>query len=91
VEIRQLKAFRSVAALLSFHRAAEELHYAQSTISAQIQSLEEDLGVQLFDRLGRRILLTEAGERLLQYAEKFSIWQRKPRLPLPNPGNHRVP
>jgi DNA-binding transcriptional LysR family regulator len=71
MEIRQLRTFRSVAALLSFHRAAEQLHYAQSSISAQIQSLEAELGVQLFDRLGRRILLTEAGERLLQYAVKI--------------------
>ena len=71
MEIRQLRAFRSVATLMSFHRAAEQLHYAQSSISAQIQSLEADLGVQLFDRLGRRILLTEAGERLLQYAGKI--------------------
>ena len=71
MEIRQLRAFRSVATLMSFHRAAEQLHYAQSSISAQIQSLEADLGVQLFDRLGRSIVLTEAGERLLQYAGKI--------------------
>jgi DNA-binding transcriptional LysR family regulator len=71
MEIRQLRTFQTVAALLSFHRAAEQLHYAQSSISAQIQSLETELGVRLFDRLGRRILLTEAGERLLQYSEKI--------------------
>jgi DNA-binding transcriptional LysR family regulator len=71
MELRQLKTFRTVAALLSFNRAAEQLHYAQSSISAQIQALEEELGVQLFDRLGRRILLTEAGERLIQYADKI--------------------
>jgi len=71
MEIRQLKAFRTVSILLSFSRAAKQLHYAQSSISAQIQSLEEDLGVRLFDRLGRRVLLTEAGERLLQYADKI--------------------
>ncbi|MBL7180634.1 MAG: LysR family transcriptional regulator [Desulfobacterales bacterium] len=71
MEIRQLRTFQTVARLLSFNRAAEHLHYAQSSISAQIQSLEEELGVQLFDRLGRGILLTEAGKRLLQYAEKI--------------------
>lgn len=71
MEIRQLKTFWTVANLLSFNRAAERLHYAQSSISAQIQALEEELGVPLFDRLGRRILLTEAGVRLLQYAEKI--------------------
>lgn len=71
MEIRQLRTFWTVANLLSFNRAAERLHYAQSSISAQIQALEEELGVPLFDRLGRRILLTEAGGRLLQYAEKI--------------------
>lgn len=71
MEIRQLKSFQAVARFLSFNRAADELHYAQSSISAQIQGLEEELGVQLFDRLGRRILLTEAGARLLKYAEKI--------------------
>ncbi len=71
MEIRQLRTFWTVANLLSFNRAAERLHYAQSSISAQIQALEEELGVPLFDRLGRRVLLTEAGMRLLQYAEKI--------------------
>jgi DNA-binding transcriptional LysR family regulator len=71
MEIRQLKTFRTVAHLLSFKQAAEYLHYAQSSISAQIQALEEELGVQLFDRLGRGILLTEAGNSLLNYAEKI--------------------
>ncbi|MFH2218688.1 MAG: LysR family transcriptional regulator [Pseudomonadota bacterium] len=71
MEIRHLRAFQTVARFLSFNRAANELNYAQSSISAQIQALEEELGVRLFDRLGRRILLTEAGVRLLQYAEKI--------------------
>ena len=71
MEIRQLRTFQAVAQMLSFNRAAERLHYAQSSISAQIQALEEELDVKLFDRLGRRILLTEAGERLLQYTGKI--------------------
>jgi len=71
MEMRQLKTFKTVAQLLSFNRAAEHLHYAQSSISAQIQALEEELGVKLFDRLGRGILLTEAGVSLLNYAEKI--------------------
>ena len=71
MEIRQLRTFQAVAQMLSFNKAAQQLHYAQSSISAQIQALEEELDVKLFDRLGRRILLTEAGERLLQYAEKI--------------------
>ncbi|MBF0548974.1 MAG: LysR family transcriptional regulator [Deltaproteobacteria bacterium] len=71
MDIRQLRTFRTVARLLNFNRAAEQLHYAQSSISAQIQSLEEELGVPLFDRLGRRVILTEAGLRLLNHAEKI--------------------
>lgn len=71
MELRQLKTFRTVATLLSFNRAADVLNYAQSTISAQIRGLEEDLGVKLFDRLGKRILLTDAGELLFQYAQKM--------------------
>jgi DNA-binding transcriptional LysR family regulator len=71
MEIRQLRTFRVVAGLLSFNKAAARLNYAQSSISAQIQALEDDLHVKLFDRLGRNILLTEAGERLLRYAEKI--------------------
>lgn len=71
MEIRHLRTFLTVAKLLSFNKAAERLHYAQSSISAQIQALEEELGVKLFDRLGRKILLTQAGEGLVPYAERI--------------------
>ena len=71
MEIRQLKAFQTVATLLSFTQAAEQLNYAQSSISAQIQTLEEELEVKLFDRMGRRIMLTDAGQRLLNYSGKI--------------------
>ena len=71
MEIRQLRTFRAVAQMLSFNKAAQQLNYAQSSISAQIKALEEELDVKLFNRLGRRILLTEAGKRLLQYAGKI--------------------
>lgn len=71
MEIRQLRSFRTVANLLSFNKAADRLNYAQSSISAQIQALEEELGVQLFDRLGRRVQLTETGTQLLHYAQKI--------------------
>jgi DNA-binding transcriptional LysR family regulator len=71
MEFRNIKTFCTVANHSSFQRASETLHYAQSTVSAQIQALDEELGVRLFDRLGRRILLTEAGENLLNYARKL--------------------
>jgi len=71
VEIRQLRSFQTVANLMSFNKAAGRLHYAQSSISAQIHGLEEELGVQLFDRLGKKVQLTETGARLLKYADKI--------------------
>jgi len=71
MEIRQLKTFKAVADHLSFHKAADAINYAQSTVSAQIMALEEDLGIPLFERLGRHIMLTEAGENLYQYACKI--------------------
>ncbi len=71
MELRELRTFQKVATLLSFNRAAEVLHYAQSTVSAQIKTLEDELGVPLFDRLGRQIVLTDAGEKLLQYSRRL--------------------
>lgn len=71
MELRDLKTFVVVAGLLSFHRAGDALHAAQSTVSARIAAIEADLGVKLFERLGRRVALTEAGERLLEYARKI--------------------
>jgi DNA-binding transcriptional LysR family regulator len=71
LELRQLKTFQMVGKLLSFNRAAEHLHYAQSTVSAQIKALEEEFGVPLFDRLGKKIVLTGAGDLLMQYSEKL--------------------
>ncbi|MFH0994323.1 MAG: LysR family transcriptional regulator [Pseudomonadota bacterium] len=71
MELREIKTFKAVATLLNFNRAAEALHCVQSTVSAQIKALEEDFGVPLFDRLGKRVLLTEAGQVLLRYAEKM--------------------
>jgi len=71
MEIRQLKSFQTVANLLSFNKAADQLHYAQSSVSAQVRALEEELGVHLFDRLGKKVQLTETGRQLLQYADKI--------------------
>lgn len=71
MELRQLKTFLTVAHLLNFNRAGEALNYAQSTVSAQIKALEEDFGVSLFDRLGKRVILTEAGKMLTKYAQKM--------------------
>ena len=71
MELRQLRTFQTVARLMNFNRAADALNYAQSTVSAQIKLLEEELGVSLFDRLGKRIVITEAGQKLMRYAQKM--------------------
>jgi DNA-binding transcriptional LysR family regulator len=71
VELRQVETFRAVAEELSFSRAAEKLGYVQSSVSAQVSVLEQELGVPLFDRLGRRIALTDAGEVMFAYSGKL--------------------
>jgi DNA-binding transcriptional LysR family regulator len=71
VEHRQLKTFAAVARTLSFTRAARELGYVQSNVTAQVKALEREFGVPLFDRLGRRVVLTDAGKTLLPYAKKM--------------------
>lgn len=68
MELRHLRTFRVVARTLNFTRAAAELHYAQSSVTEQIQALEAELGSQLFDRATRT--LTAAGKRLVGYADQ---------------------
>jgi DNA-binding transcriptional LysR family regulator len=70
MEVRQLQIFRILAEELNFTRTAEKVHTVQSNVTAQIRALEEELGVPLFDRLGRRVTLTDAGRRFQPFAEK---------------------
>jgi DNA-binding transcriptional LysR family regulator len=70
MEIRQLQIFRALAEELHFTRAAARVHCVQSNVTTQIRSLEEELGTPLFDRLAKRVVLTDAGRRFLPYAEK---------------------
>jgi DNA-binding transcriptional LysR family regulator len=69
--LRQLKFFVTVADGLNVSRAAEVLNISQSALSRQIQGLELDLGFRLFDRVGKRLVLTGEGERLLPRAAKL--------------------
>lgn len=71
IESRHLFTFLVVVETGSFTKAALKLDYAQSSITSQIQALENELGKPLFDRIGRTIRLTTAGERLLPYAQEI--------------------
>ena len=72
MEIRNLNTFLKVATLHNFTHAAKELGYSQSNVSAQIQQLEQEVGGPLFNRIGRRVTLTQFGEELLPYAHQLS-------------------
>lgn len=71
IENFKLKVFRVVADTLNYRRAAGELHLTQPAVSAQIRSLEESLGIALFDRIGRETSLTLAGTTLLKYVRQI--------------------
>ncbi|MGG3884029.1 LysR family transcriptional regulator [Brevibacillus panacihumi] len=69
MELRQLITFRTVASTLNFTRAAEVLGYVPSNVTMQMKALEDELGVRLFDRLGRQLVLTMAGKRFLTHIQ----------------------
>lgn len=68
MELRQLKYFIKAKELLNFTEAAKTLNISQSTLSQQIKQLEDELDILLFNRIGKRIILTEAGEMFSEYA-----------------------
>jgi DNA-binding transcriptional LysR family regulator len=71
LELTYLQTFREVVKWGSYTRAADELGYAQSSVTTQIQKLEESYGAVLFERYGRKMKLTLAGEALNQYANEI--------------------
>ena len=71
MEIRQLKAFLAIAEAKTFTAGARRVNVTQAAISMQIRQLEEEVGLQLFTRTPRRVILTEAGEYLLERARKI--------------------
>ncbi|WP_419025367.1 LysR family transcriptional regulator [Emergencia sp.] len=70
MEIRNIRTFLRVAELQSFTKAADQLGYSQAAVTVQIKQLEEELGTQLFDRIGKHIKLTEHGIRFMDHAMK---------------------
>lgn len=71
MDLKQLTTFLTISKLQSFTKAAEELNYAQSSITTQIKLLEEELGVKLFERMGKNIFLTHEGKKLIPYARQM--------------------
>lgn len=71
MEIRNLITFQQVSQQKSFTKAAAILGYTQSAVTMQIKQLEEELGVKLFDRIGKTVRITDEGLRLINYAEEI--------------------
>ncbi|MEU3398704.1 DNA-binding transcriptional LysR family regulator [Streptomyces filamentosus] len=86
MELRHIRTFETVARTLSVTQAARELHYAQSSVSDQVQSLERELGVELLDRTQRRIRLTPQGMVLSEYADRILKLLDEARWAVARPG-----
>ena len=91
----RLKVFRTVASKHSFRHAAEALYLTQPAVTLQVKALEDEIGLKLFDRSGKTITLTEAGNRLYKYAEEISTMVQAAREALtqlkgPNHGELKV-
>ncbi len=71
LELRQLETFCAVARLQSFTHAAEALHLTQPAVTRQVAALEHELHTRLLERLGRKVELTQSGEKLLEYATQI--------------------
>lgn len=72
ITIRQLQIFEAVSMHLSYTRAAEVLYLSQPAVSMQIKQLESEMGIPLFERMGKRLFLTDAGKELQIYARNIS-------------------
>ncbi len=86
LDSRQLRAFTVLARTGSFTRTAHELHLSQSAISYAIKALEDEIGCRLLDRVGKSVVLTQAGEQLLARAEKILDEMTAARLELSHLG-----
>ena len=71
VELKNLRTFQTIVDQGSYQKAADCLGYTQSTVTIHIQQLEEELGIPLFERTGRRMVLTQVGEQALSQAREL--------------------
>ncbi len=107
MELFQLRYFLAAARQLNFTRAAEDAHISQPSLSQQIANLEREVGAKLFERKGRTVRLTDAGEVLREHAERMLTLEEDARravravmglergrltvATLPTPGTHLLP
>lgn len=77
MDLKSLNTFIQTAELNSFTKAAEKLGYSQPTVSLQIRQLEQELGIQLFERIGHTVTLTRDGRAALSYAQKICHMSRE--------------
>ena len=71
MEFRQIQTFMQIAQVKNFSKTAELLGYSQSAVTVQIRQLETELGVRLFDRTGKKVILTPKGKEFLIHANKI--------------------
>ena len=71
MDIQFFNTFLTVAKLGSMTQAAQRLNFTQPTVTGQIRTLEQEFGVRLFERVGKKLYITDAGRKLLDYAEKL--------------------
>ena len=71
MDVRDLQIFLSVAKHLNYTRAAEEVNLSQPSVSVRMRELERDMGTKLFEQLGKKVALTEAGQLLVPYATRL--------------------
>ena len=76
-DLHQLNIFCTIVELESFSKASKKLHLSQPTLSSHIKLLEENLGTELLDRSGRKIIPTRAGEILYDYAQRILALSRE--------------
>ena len=86
LDSRQLRAFATLARTGSFTLAAKELCLSQSAVSHSMKALEQDVRCRLLDRMGKKVLLTQAGEQLLHHAQKILAEMREARASLQQLG-----
>ena len=91
MDIQLFQTFLMVAKLGNMTQAAEQLNFTQPTVTGQIRALEQDFGVMLFDRVGKKLFITDAGRELIDYAEKLlTTYDEAQKALSAHPGNIKI-